>query len=233
MVCHYSASAIDTQPGIDLSCAAKAMQQRQRQGLAVQGLARTETIRGLAAQHAVSRKFIYRQGGTGKEGLPEAFVPEQDNATKVLFYLPVTKQWLEQAFLGLTLICHSPIRGVSEFCRDLLNHPVSIGKIHNVLQGAVKRARRYNRQQDLAGIRIGAHDEIFQSGRPVLVGADVESSYCYLMSLEAQRDATTWGVRLLELQEQGFHPEATIADAGSSLRAGQALAMPGIPCRGD
>ena len=233
MVCHYSASAINAQPGIDLFCAAKAMQPRQRQDLALQALARTETIRGLAAQHAVSRKFIYQQVDTAKEALQEAFVPEEDDATKVLFYLPVTKQWLEQAFLGLALICHSSIRGISEFCRDLLDYPVSIGKVHDVLQGAVERARTYNRQQDLSGVRIGAHDEIFQSGRPVLVGADVRSSFCYLLSLEAQRDAETWAIRMMELQDRGFRPEATIADAGSGLRAGQALAMPGTPCRGD
>ena len=95
------------------------------------------------------------------------------------------------------------------------------------------RPASYNRQQDLSGIRIGAHDEIFQSGQPVLVGADVRSTYCYLLSLEQHRDAETWGIRLLELQDRGFHPEATIADAGSGLRAGQALAMPGTPCRGD
>jgi hypothetical protein len=53
------------------------------------------------------------------------------------------------------------------------------------------------------------------------------------LSLEEQRDGDTWGVRLLELQDRGFHPEATVADAGSGLRAGQALAMPGVPCRGD
>ena len=140
MVCHYSASAIDAQPGIDLFCAAKAMQPRQRQDLAIHALAGTETIRGLAAQHAVSRKFIYRQVDTAKEALQEAFVPEEDDATKVLFYLPVTKQWLEQAFLALALICHSSIRGISEFCRDLLDYPVSIGKVHDVLQGAVERA---------------------------------------------------------------------------------------------
>ena len=233
MVCHYSASAIDAQPGIDLFYAAKAMQPRQRQDLAIQALARTETIRGLAAQHAVSRKFIYRQVDTAKEALQEAFVPEEDDATKVLFYLPVTKQWLEQAFLGLALICHSPIRGISEFCRDLLDYPVSIGKVHDVLQGAVERARDYNHRQDLSDVRIGAHDEIFQSGRPVLVGADVRSSFCYLLSLESQRDAETWAIRMMELQDRGFHPEATIADAGSGLRAGQTLAMPETPCRGD
>jgi hypothetical protein len=233
MVCDYSASGIYTHPGIDGFCAAKAMQPQQRQDLAVQALAGTETICGLAAQHEVSRKFIYQQVGSAKEALQEAFAAEQAPATDVLFYLPVTKPWLEQAILGLTLICHSSVRGVHEFCRDLLDLPVSVGKVHNVLQSAVERAGMYNRQQDLSSVRIGAHDEIFQSGRPVLVGADVDSTYCYLLNLEEHRDGDTWGVRLLELHEQGFHPEATIGDAGRGLRAGQTLAMPETPCRGD
>jgi hypothetical protein len=62
---------------------------------------------------------------------------------------------------------------------------------------------------------------------------DVASTYCCLLSLEKQRDAVTWGVRLLELQERGFHPEATIADFGTGLRAGLELALPGVVCRGD
>jgi hypothetical protein len=65
------------------------------------------------------------------------------------------------------------------------------------------------------------------------VGVDTASTYCYLLSLEDHRDAVTWDVRLLELVDQGFHPDATIADAGTGLRAGQVLALPAVPCRGD
>jgi hypothetical protein len=85
----------------------------------------------------------------------------------------------------------------------------------------------------LAAVHIGAHDEIFQAGRPVLVGADVASTYCYLLSAEEHRDADTWGVRLLELSDRGFRPDATIADFASGLRAGQAEVLPDVPCRGD
>ena len=35
----------------------------------------------------------------------------------VLFYLPVTKAWIHQVALSLTLICHSSYRGVVEFMR--------------------------------------------------------------------------------------------------------------------
>jgi hypothetical protein len=122
---------------------------------------------------------------------------------------------------------------VVELLGDVFDYRMSVGTVHNVLQAAVAPARQYNQQQDLCGVRIGAHDEIFQGGRPVLAGVDADSTYCYLLSLEDHRDADTWGLRLLELQEQGFQPEATIADAGQGIRAGQALAMPEVPCRGD
>lgn len=60
-----------------------------------------------------------------------------------------------------------------------------------------------------------------QRTRAMDPGADVDSTYCYLLSLEDHRDGDTWGLRLLELHDRGFQPEATIADAGSGLRAGQ------------
>jgi hypothetical protein len=102
-----------------------------------------------------------------------------------------------------------------------------------ILRSAVAGATARNAEPNLRNVRIGAHDELFQAGQPVLVGADVASTFCYLLSLEEHRDADTWGIRLLELQERGFQPEATIADFGQGLRAGQELALPEVPCRGD
>ncbi len=205
----------------------------QRRQLALQALAGAETASRLAGEHAVSRKFVYRQAAKAEEALDAAFSPADRDHEKVLFHLPVTKAWLRQLIFALTLICHSSLRGVVELFGDVFDCSISVGTVHNVLQSVVERARSCNQQQDLSGIRIGAHDEIFQGGRPVLAGVDTDSTYCYLLSLEDHRDADTWGVRLLELQDQGFQPEATVADAGSGLRAGQALAMPQVPCRGD
>ena len=48
-----------------------------------------------------------------------------------------------------------------------------------------------------------------------------------------EKEAHDRGVRLLELCDRGFAPDATIADFGSGLRAGQELALPGLACRGD
>ena len=230
---YLSISSVFPQSGGTIFFPAMVMRPEQRQDLALHALAGTTPISRLAAEHDVSRKFIYQQRTRAADALHDAFFEEEARADEVLFHLPVTKAWLDQLILGLTLICHSPIRGVAELCRDLFDHPISVGKIHQVLQRAVTQARQCNQRESLDAVRIGAHDEIFQSGRPVLVGADVASTYCYLLSLEDQRDGDTWGIRLLELQERGFQPEATIADAGSGLRAGQTLAMPEVPCRGD
>jgi hypothetical protein len=211
---------------------AQRLRPAQRQTLALQVLAGTHPVAALARRHQVSRKFLYHQADTATHALTCAFNPAPTD-DDVLFYLPVTKAWLRQLILALVLIGHSPYRAVVELLRDLFDWKVSLGTVHAIVHSAVARARAVNRRCHLAGVRIGAHDEIFQAGHPVLVGVDTASTYCDLLSLEDHRDATTWGVRLLELSDQGFAPEATVADAGSGLRAGQALALPEVPCRGD
>ena len=215
-----------------LGCAAKALDPRQRQELAVSALSGQQSVSKLAEQHQVSRKFVYAQSAKASEALDEAFcqtVPDN----KVLFYLPVTKAWLRQLVLALILICHSSLRGVVELLRDLLQTNISVGGVHNIVSEAIDKARQHNEQQDLSAVRIGAHDEIFQHRQPVLAGVDVDSTYCYLLSLDEQRDGDTWAIHLFDLQQRGFMPEAIIADAGQGIRKGQKLALPDVPYRGD
>ena len=205
---------------------------RQRRQLALDALA-GHAVSALAHEHQVSRKFVYQQLHHAHDALDQAFTARPADAEAVLFLLPVTTGWLRQFVLGLVLICHSSLRGVTEVLADLLDYPLSLGSVHNILRQAVATARRVNHQEDLSRVRLGAHDEIFQAGQPVLVGADVTSTYCYLLSPEAHRDTDTWGVHLLELKDRGFHPQATIADFAGGLRAAQAEVLPGVPCRGD
>ena len=217
---------------LGLSCPAKRLLPLQRKDLAVQMLAGTETISELARQHEVSRKFLYQQVHTAEAALNQAFAPSSTPAD-VLFYLPVTKDWLRQLVLGLVLNCHSSTRGVIELLRDHFDYKISLGTVHNIVHSAVTQAKSINQQYDLSKILIALLDEIFQAGDPVLVGVDAASTFCFLLSQEDHRDAVTWGVRLLELVDRGFAPQATIADFGTGLRAGHQEALPGTPCRGD
>ena len=159
---------------VHVSCPAKQLAPQQRQGLAIQVLAGTETVSELARQHEVSRKFLYQQVHTAEKALSEAFAPSS-RPDDVLFYLPVTKAWLRQLVLALVLICHSSYRGVVELLRDLFDYRISLGTVHNIVHSPVAQARRINEQYDLSTILIGLLDEIFQARDPVLVGVDAQS----------------------------------------------------------
>ena len=135
--------------------------------------------------------------------------------------------------LGWELICHSSYRGVIEFLRDLLGISISVGTVHDMLRSAARQAGAINQDQNLSGIRVGLHDEIFQGSTPVLAGVDAASTYCYLLVAAEHRDADTWGVHLLDAARQGLKPDRTIADAGQGLRAGQKAAWGETPCQGD
>jgi hypothetical protein len=203
-----------------------------RKDLAIQALARSATISDLSVRHGVSRKFVYQQAHKACAALDDVFLsgaPEDE----VLFQLTVTPTWLRQVIVALTLICRSSYRGVVEFMRDLLGVSISVGTVHHVLQLATRQAGVVNHDQDLSGIRVGLHDEIFQGAMPVLAGVDAASTYCYLLAMEQHRDADTWGVHLLDAARQGLKPDYTIADAGQGLRAGQKAAWDDTPCHGD
>jgi len=203
-----------------------------RKDLAIQALAGSGTVSDLAARHGVSRKFVYQQTHKARAALDDAFSPATPD-DEVLSEVAVTKAWLRQVIVGLTLICRSSYRGVVEFLRDLLGLPVSVGCVHDVLQAATREASAINHDQDLSSIRVGLHDEIFQGAAPVLAGVDAQSTYCYILAAEHRRDADTWGVHLLDAAAQGLRPDYTIADAGQGLRAGQKAAWGDTPCHGD
>ncbi len=212
--------------------AAARLQESDRKDLAVQALAHSATISDLAARHGVSRKFVYQQTHKAGAALDDAFLSATPD-DEVLFEVAVTKTWLHQVIVGLTLICHSSYRGVVEFMRDLLGLSISVGSVHSVLEAATLQAGAINRDQDLSRIRVGLHDEIFQGATPVLAGVDAASTYCYLLAAEERRDADTWGVHLLDAAQQGLDPDYTVADAGQGLRAGQKAAWGNTPCHGD
>ncbi len=223
------ATRTSTQPQ---TCPAHSLTPPQRQQLAIQILAGTTPVASLARQHQVSRKFLAGQAGIARDALDHAFRPPTQ-ADDVLFYLPVTKLFVRRLVLALILVAHCSYRGVIEILGEFLGYHVCLGTIHNIVQAAVVRARDINGRYRLPGVRHGAHDEIFQTRQPVLVGVDTRTTFCYLLRQEEHRDGPTWARHLKELIGRGFAPEAIITDGGSGLRAGHRRALPGVVRRGD
>ena len=214
------------------SSVASRLQPLQRQEIAVKVLAKQEPITQIASQEQVSRKFVYQQKAIAIEALSNAFEKkEQEN--EVLYYLPITQQWIFQLILALILICHCSYRGIKELLRDLFDYSIGVGTIHNRVVKAVEKAQNINQNQDLSSIKVPLLDELFQGPRPVLTGVDSDSTYCFLLELVEHRDEDTWGYYLLEAESQGLNPDYTIADAGKGIRAGQKAAWGDKPCHGD
>ena len=217
------------------------LENKTRIALAVLG---NESPTKIAEDYGISRMSVYRAKEVAASAIAQAFAcsdessaieHEQDRSSEeVLVQIDITKEWIQSLVLSLILVCHSSYEGVVELIETFFQTTLSKGTIFNIIAAATKRAAQLNLQADLTAVKVGAHDEIFQCGEPVLVGCDVESTYCYLLKLEDSRDSTTWGVNLLDLSEkQGLYPQHTIGDGGSGLRKGQEEAWPTIPCYGD
>jgi len=226
-------STIDPEsPPLEPKCAAHGLSPSNRQEIAVAALTKDSSVSELSRQHKVSRKFVAHQRDKATDALEEAFAPDVAD-DEVLFYLPVTKHWLRQVVLCLMLIGHASMRGVVEFFAAVFDHPIGLGTVHRIMIESVAPAREVSSCVELSAIREGAHDEIFQGRHPILVGCDVHSTYCYLLVEEDNRDGTTWGVHLLDLAEQGLHPDHILADGGKGLRKGQTDAWSDVMFWGD
>ena len=113
--------------------AAKKINPTVRKKIWVSALAKKNSISDLSRQHETSRKFVYAQKDKASSALDDAF-SEKEKDSEVLFYIPVTKEWLHQVVLSLILVCHSSYGGVIEFFRDILDKNICKGTIFNIIQ---------------------------------------------------------------------------------------------------
>ncbi len=108
------------------SSIASGLQPLQGQELAVKVLSKQEPVSHLAKQEQVSRKFLYQQKAIAQKALNNTFEKkEQEN--ELLYYLPITQQWIFQLILALILINYFFLRkhlnsDYLDLLRFFLNH---------------------------------------------------------------------------------------------------------------
>ncbi len=173
----------------------------KRKSLAMEVIVGKSSIIKIAETNKVSRKFLYDQKDKAIIAIDDAF-SSAEHDDEVLYNLPITKSWIKQCITSLTLDCHSSFRGASKFCEGLLDYPISVGSIYNVMRTNITKAQQINDQEDLSNIKLSAPDEIFHYNKPVLAGVDIQSLYCYLLSQEKYRDGETWAIHLWDLEKK-------------------------------
>ena len=112
------------------SSVAASLNPEQRKQLFLEMQSSTRQITAIANRERVSRSFLYKQQKKGNQALEKEFNKSKDDSD-ILYWLPVTKNWIFQVILGLIFICHSSYRGVVEFLRDLLDYQISVATVHN------------------------------------------------------------------------------------------------------
>lgn len=211
-----------------MNSTARQMNHIQRTEIALQAISNKNSITEIANDSKVSRGFVHKQVNKAMQGIHDAFANVE--ATGVLYYIPVTINWIKGLIVNLALHCRANYRGMQSVLEDCIDFSTSIGSISNVLNHTATTANAHNLAQDLSDVTLGAHDEMFVNNKPILTGIDIPSLYCYLLSMEDRRDGETWAINIFDLQKQGFKPERVIADDGSGLRSGHAIALSDIPC---
>ena len=198
--------------------------------IALQAIRRQGTVSEISKHFNCSRTTVYKQQDKALDAANKAFESDDE---EVLFYIPVTKSFIEQSVISLRLICESSYRNIQFFIQTMYNYYISLGSIFNALDNAAEKALPINQSYDLSLIKDSASDELFHWGSPILATVDIPSRFCALLVKEDCRDYETWGVHLLDMIEQGYGPETTIIDNAKGLTKGFEEVLPKTMIRHD
>jgi hypothetical protein len=116
---------------------------------------------------------------------------------------------------------------------EILGVHRSVGFLSQTLQQAGEVAAAQNQKLSPPQPVLGEADEIFQGHQPCLTVVDGRSFLVLQLSPQPSRDATTWGVSFLELQEQGIEFQDIACDGALGIRSGVEQAGLSIPLRWD
>ncbi|MFT5083057.1 MAG: hypothetical protein ACI9Y1_001094 [Lentisphaeria bacterium] len=135
------------------------MSVEQKKCVAVAAFSGGKTITQIAKEIESSRKFFREQKAIVAGAVDAAFHPEP-TPNKVLFHLPVTRQWMEPLVLSPTLI-HVSYRHVSTLLTDVFDCTISIATVNNIFNAAVRKVHPIHATEDLSRIDVTANDELF------------------------------------------------------------------------
>lgn len=188
-----------------------------------------KNISELARQYETNRQFVYDQ----QEKVLEVLECNFDIRPQQTPSLVLSDKVLKKMVFGCMVICKGSTEDTQEFLEQVTGIHMATGKISSIINRIAEKAKQFNNSIPLGQIKVGAHDEIFQAGKPVLVGVDVYSTFVYLMKASGTRDATDWGVALLEKVDNGLNLESSVNDAATGLKKGVMDAFVGINMQSD
>jgi hypothetical protein len=187
------------------------------------------SITDISQKHNVTRKTVYAHINKVSEAIDQALGKPDD----VLFYLPVTWEYIAMVVTLLFIICKSSIRNIIYFIKHAFDVDVSVGKISSILDNATAKATEVNDSYRFDNCKNSATDEIFHQGDPVLAALDLDSQFCLELQQEDTRDHNAWGYHLLNMMDKGYNPDNNVMDGGSGMDKAFAEVLPDVHVRYD
>lgn len=187
----------------------------------------------LACQYGVSRKFLYEVAAQAQQALECALAPQQAGRKPQTTQVVVDSAFLERAMLVLATALPGSMRGIQLTLELLFGRHCALGRLSETLQAYGEVARQYNAQLTVPLSVLGEVDEIFQGRQPCLTVVDGRSFLVLHLSAEQRRDATTWGLAFLELEERGVQFHDVASDGALGIQAGMRDAELSVPLRSD
>ncbi len=190
------------------------------------------TVSELSRQFNISRPTVYEARGVAEEVLSEHF--EKGEGPPQSVRVDVDEAQLLRAIVALRVMAPNAIRPIEELLPIV--YPgvrLSYGKVQSILAQAEARARRFNETVDLSAITVGALDEMFSQGDPVLGGVDLDSGFVFGLELCTSRAGEDWAQVLKRGQGQGLDLSVVVKDSAKGIEAGVREVFPKAEQRDD
>lgn len=180
----------------------------------------------LARRHSISRQSASALVNKVRHICTEVLAPKSSGRPRRVHTVVVDPHRVEAAVVSLAVDAHASNSGTQACIQTLLDEHVASGRISAILKHAAERATQQLQACPMPNAPVYAvADEVYDHGQPVLVLMEDQHLGVVYVSKEAEANGTTWGVRLLELQERGLRYAHLVTDQGSAMAAGFAEAQ--------
>jgi len=189
-----------------------------KQRLALDAL-KSENISETAKGYNTTRRTVYtyrNKAANAVNAVNDAFNAQQPD-DKVLYYIPVTKSYIESAVTGLFGIGKVSERDTQLYLHYIFDYDISIGSINTILSRSSDSAHSINQSYSFESCQDSTSDECYHRGDPILSVADIPSKFCLLLEREDYLDHSVWEMYLDDLKERGYSPAVNVLDGGSEM----------------
>lgn len=186
----------------------------------------------LARTHKVSRTLLYKLRNQVRSAVEREVAPKRPGPQAKCEQIEVNRDFIRRAITILPMVQGS-VRGIQSGLALLFGVERSVGYIQETLTEIGAKAAAYNSAVSPAAPVLGEVDEIFCGGQPCLTVIDGASFLVLNISAAEARDETTWGVKFLEMLEQGIEFADVAADGALGIKAGLEAAQVTAPLRPD